>query len=271
MSRIRGVALTGDWKPEEAQLLEAALAQLPDRWLKHNRALGGFARQPKLLGAPASAPGHSKYEHASGRIVIYDKGIYSKGKIDQVQFRRSVYHELAHTLLRANPETLDRFSRQTKTDGFVDEYAKTSPEEDFADTFSEVLLYPERAAQAVPQKAAFITRLLDRARGETKEAMDKFIAAFSDEIEKTAGPVPMGLLSRLSSKIPKAPIMKGLAVGGLGGGAYLAGSHKGEEKGMSQGTAGLEQGMQQAYVAGVQRGAHAMLERIQQQMSGGQK
>lgn len=263
--QVRGVPVSGKWTKLELVALHRALEPLPDAWLSGNDRLSSFVREDVLRDAPASAPGHSKYDQNTRQIVIYDKGA-----ADLVQFRRSVYHELAHSILHSHPGLLRSFSGATASDGFVDEYAKTSPEEDFADTFSEVLLYPGRASKAVPLKTAFIHRMIDQARGEVKEAMTRFVAAFDDEIEKTAAPGP-GLLSRLgsiTSRIPKSGLARGLGIAGLaGGGSYAFGRKKGEAIGLEEGTAGLEQGMQQAYVAGVQRGAHAMLQRIQENMN----
>ncbi len=160
---IRGIDLVGEWKPDEVKEATSILAPLPKAFVELNPHFKVLERRPVLTDAPPSAPGHSKYEPESGTIVVFDKGVYHGSRIDPEQFRRSVYHELAHAIVRGNPDLLSRWSAETQHDGFVDDYARTSPEEDFADTFSECLIHGDRVRQAVPVKAAFIRKELARA------------------------------------------------------------------------------------------------------------
>ena len=199
------------------------------------------------------------YDPESGSIVVFDKGVYDGDQINAEQFRRSVYHELAHSLLQADDGLLQRWHGATNDDGFVDEYATKSPDEDFADTFSEYFLHRQQLARIAPSKVQFMSELLTEP--QEKMAM-AFLDGFVDELVKTgAARVPLSLLSRLGHMMPGAAKTVGIGAG-LGGAGYIVGRKKGEEKGIQEGAEGLEQGMEQAYSAGVQRGAQAMREMI---------
>lgn len=246
---VRGVQLDGAWKPEEKHALEVALRPIPDAWLEHNEYLRVFVRSGTLQNAPANAPGHSMYDHGARSIVLFDKGVYHDGKIDPEQFRRSVYHELAHSLLRQNPALLERWRSATAGDRFVDQYAKSGPDEDFCDTFSEALLKPNATGDLAPRKAHFIAELLaDAAGGKEKTAM--FFDGFADELLKTAMPQ----LGPLAKKIG--------GIAAVGGAGALAGHHfgkkTGERQGVQEGAAMTGDIAQRAYRVGVQRGAAAM-------------
>lgn len=160
---VRGVELEGKWSTEEVNELAKIFEPLPQQIVEDNPNLRAIIRRPVLLDAPPDAPGHSKYEPAQGAIVVFDKGVYHDGQIDHEQFRRSVYHELAHSLHHENDELLERWENETRGDGFVDDYAKTSPAEDFADTFSEYFIDGKATERAVPKKVAFIRRLITQA------------------------------------------------------------------------------------------------------------
>jgi hypothetical protein len=268
VSKIRGITLQGTWSPEEHAHLGHILAPLPAAWLEENPYIKQFVRRPVLTDGPPDAPGHSKYEPTGGSIVVFDKGVYHGEKIDPEQFGRSVYHELAHTLLRLHPDLLDRWTGQTRGDGFVDQYARTGPDEDFADTFSEFFLHTERVGRGFPRKAGFIRRLLAEAT-EEKIAME-FMNAFADELTKTAAG-PLGELGGMAIRGLRGPVGKGvLAAGAAGGGGLALGASKGREKGMMEGTAQMDEGMRAAYTMGVRRGAQAMYQQIATQMQGSQ-
>lgn len=160
---IRGVELRGEWTAREVTEATKILAVPPRAFIEANSGFKVLERQPVLLDAPPTAPGHSKYDPNSSSIVVYDKGVYDGDRIDPEQFRRSIYHELAHAIVRDNPAVLAEWTASTRNDGFIDDYAKTSPEEDLADTFSEFLIDAKRATRAVPIKAAFVRRMLTRA------------------------------------------------------------------------------------------------------------
>lgn len=160
---IRGILLQGEWTKDEVAEAKKILAPLPAAYVEKNSHFRVLERQRVLVDAPPEAPGHSKYNPPSGTIVVYDKGVYHGSRIDPEQFRRSVYHELAHAIVRQDPDLLERWKASTRGDGFVDDYAKTSPEEDWADTFSEVLIFGDRVRRVVPLKYAFVRRELARA------------------------------------------------------------------------------------------------------------
>ena len=228
--RVRGLELEGRWSTAEVTELQRFLSPLPARWLEENPNLRAIVRRPVLEDAPPSAPGHSKYEPAGGAIVVYDKGVYDGDRIDPEQFRRSVFHELAHTIVRTNPRLLAAWTASTDGAGFVDEYAKTSPEEDFADTFSEYLIDSAATRKAVPPKAEFLRCMIEQSnQPQEKSAMPmNFMHGFQDELVKVASP-GVGRLARMmrfgkpaAAAAPSAGrgIAKMLA---LGGGAAVGG------------------------------------------------
>lgn len=160
MSSFRGIRIEGDWANAEKERLPGILAAIPKRFLEDNQCIKAIIRRPVLENAPTGAPGHSKYDPGTGSIVVYDKGVYHGEEIDEEQFPRSIYHELAHAILANDKTLLARWVFETAGDGYVDEYARTSAEEDFADTFSELLIHPRETSKAVPQKARFLAGLL---------------------------------------------------------------------------------------------------------------
>ena len=205
------------------------------------------------------APGNAKWNSRTRSIVLYDKGVYHDGKLDPVQFRRSIYHELAHAILDATPGLLARWTRSTAGDGYVDEYAKTSPAEDFADSFSESLLFPREVQKRASRKFTFITGLL-KTRTE-KIAMTPMLNGFAGELLKTALHLPVGL-GRMLPKIGLGLV----GAGAVGLGGERIGEHKGEKEGFDEGIHEMQGGMRTAYTAGVQRGAVAMRDAILKQM-----
>lgn len=164
--QIRGIELVGQWSEAETKELAKIFAPLPKAFVENNEHFRVLERQPVLTDAPPQAPGHSKYDARTATIVLYDKGVYDGNRIDPEQFRRSLYHELAHSIVRQRSTLLDKWVADTWTDGFVDEYAKTSPEEDFADSFSEFFISPRATQNAVPIKFTFLRRLVTRAAFE---------------------------------------------------------------------------------------------------------
>jgi hypothetical protein len=92
----------------------------------------------------------------------------------------------------------------------------------------------------------------------------EFLEAFADELVKTAA-APEGVLHGLVRRLP------GLAAVGGGGAAvgYTLGRRKGERQGIQEGVAATGDVAQRAYRAGLQRGAEAMREAVQQ--AGGER
>ena len=231
MNEIRGIRLGGKWTPEELRELVGAMAPLPKLWVEGNPHFRSIIRRPVLTNAPPEAPGHSKYEPDDGSIVVFDKGVYHGSGIDPEQFRRSVYHELAHSIVRCIPDLIDRWAASTAKDGFVDEYAKTSPEEDFADTLSEFLIHPEQTQKRVPRKAVFLKRLIVSSNGsQEKRAMANF-ESFTDELTKTAAGGLKGMLGKL---VGSRGARVGLGLAGAGGLGAAGGHRLGEESGREE-------------------------------------
>ena len=268
--RIRGLELDGGWSTAEIRAFTQALKPLPSLWVERNPCFKRMVRQPVLTNAPASAPGHSKYEPPSAAIVVFDKGVYHGEEIDQEQFRRSIYHELAHSLIAADPELLARWKVDTRRDGVVDDYARTSPDEDFADSFSEFFLHRDQTRRRIPIKTAFLQRFLDQAGSQEKTAM--FIDGFADEMTKIAKGGLSRMLRRNAAKrsgrarTPRMPggrkMSKGLALAGgsaaagaAAGGAF--GTTAGKKKGYSEGTGDVMQVAQRARLMGRKEGVLA--------------
>ena len=263
----RGIRLLGEWSDAELQGLSRMLKPLPKHWLEDNQSLECIARRPKLMDAPPGAPGHSKYDPSSRTIVVYDKGVYHHGRIDPEQFRRSVLHELGHSILEDDASILDRWSNETKGDGFVDEYAKTSPAEDFCDTFSEFLIFHEKTKQVVPRKWRFLYNLMQQARPQEKVAMN-FINAFNDELTKVAAsPKAWSGIANMARRFLSSGAGKGaLAVGAgaIGGGAL--GLAKGKRSGYDSGTEDVGAVAQKALQIGRQQGAQIGYQYAMQQL-----
>lgn len=261
--KFREIELTGDWKPAELQELRKVFSPLPRAWVENNSSFRTLGREDVLRDGPPEAPGHSKYEPQLGAIVVYDKGVYHDGKLDSEQFHRSIYHELAHAIIRSNPGLLKAWHASTRDDGFVDEYAKTSPEEDFADTFSEYFIHNRAAKKVVPRKTAFLRNLL--AEAEEKVAMD-FMNAFSDELTKTAG-AGGGLkkILNMASRFGKSGLGKA-TMGATAGGATAGtiGFKKGDEAGFEEGTKGVRRVAMQQRMIGRREGGMAMYNYISQ-------
>jgi hypothetical protein len=275
--RLRTIILGGDWKPAEVRELTKILAPLPAAWLERNPHCRSIIRRSVLTDAPPEAPGHSKYEPADGAIVVFDKGVYHGGEIDPEQFRRSVYHELAHSIVRGDPDLLRKWTASTKGDGFIDDYAKTGPEEDFCDTFSEFFIHNDETDKHVPRKAQFIRRLLAQASRE-KVAMS-FLEGFSNELVKTARPSMKSLLSMIgrgarggaSSGMQGAGRIgmgKGLLMaGGAGAGGAAIGAGRGKKKGYAEGTDDVMDVAQRARVIGRREGVMAYHRALMEQRS----
>lgn len=277
--QIRGIDLVGDWSEPEVRELAKILAPLPESIVEDNPNFRSIHRRPVLTDAPPSAPGHSKYEPLRGSIVVFDKGVYHGSRIDPEQFRRSVYHELAHAIVRCFPSILRDWGNSTQGDGFVDDYARTSPEEDFADTFSEFLIHQKRTFEAVPRKAAFVSVLLSHLRSfkQEKVAMH-FLRGFTDELTKTAAP-GIGRLSRVmrmarrgehaaASGARGMSLGKGLAIAGgsaAGAGALgeILGARHGKKKGYEEGTSDTMDVAQRARQLGRREGVMAYHEALQ--------
>jgi hypothetical protein len=261
--KVRGLEFVGKWTPPETREAVEILRPLPSSWLEQNPHIKSIIRRSVLRNAPPEAPGHSKYEPAFAAIVVFDKGVYHDGQIDPEQFRRSIYHELGHAILRNQPSLLEQWADATRGDGFVDEYAKTSPEEDFCDTFSEFFIHNGETRKVAPKKADFMRELLDRAQRE-KVAMH-FINGFGDELIKTARP-SIGRLARMFGRSGAAPMRtpgkmsvgKGLALAGATGlvGAE-AGRRKGKKRGYSEGTGDVMQVAERARMIGRREGVLA--------------
>ncbi|MBP9824080.1 MAG: hypothetical protein KBF21_07650 [Thermoanaerobaculia bacterium] len=273
--KLRGLELVGSWPAAELAELEKIVADLPPAWVEGNPNFRFLVRRPVLENAPASAPGHSKYEPALGAIVVFDKGVYDDDRIDPEQFRRSIFHELAHSLVRSDAQLLVAWTAARGNGGFVDEYAKTSPEEDFADTFSEYLIDPVATRKAVPPKAEFIRGMLERSSAQQEKVAMNFMRGFANEIVKTAAP-GAGRLAKMmrfgrQAKPDLKPASRGIGkMLALGGGAAVGGAalgaRKGKEKGYDEGTSDVMDVAQKARMLGRKEGVMAYHQALQERL-----
>lgn len=270
--RVRDIELVGAWSQPELDLINRAFARLPAPWLEHNQCFTTLARQPKLDGAPSTAPGHSQYIPAMRKIVLYDKGVYDNGRVKAELLYRSLFHELGHTIIACRPAMLQAWQAQTAEDDFVDEYAKTNAAEDFCDTFSEFFIFPTKTKRLVPRKWYFINDLLQQANSTEKIAMS-FIPSFANELTKVAvSPgARRGLMNMLRSAAG-SKVGKGAAIAGLGilGGGSL-GVAKGRNTGYEMGTSDVANVAQKALAIGRQQGAQIGYSYAMKQMQAGQK
>lgn len=266
--KLRSIQLDGNWSKLELDALAQALRALPRRLVESNKGLVGIGREPRLRNGPPDAPGHSLYDSQSGRIVVFDKGLYHRGKIDHEQFRRSIYHEICHAFLRDRPRLLQRWQSETRGDGFVDEYAKSSPAEDICDTFSEYLLHHDKVKKLVPRKSSFIEKLLNPETQE-KTAMH-LINAFADELQKTASPAATSMLKRLAA-LAKGRGGKAVAAGGLAGGGAALGHRSGKQSGYEEGTSDVGSVARRARMMGRKEGVMAYHRALMNRMGMGRK
>jgi len=271
--KIRSLELKGKWSPQEISHLRQILEPLPDAWIESNPSIKSIIRRDVLRDAPPEAPGHSKYEPDIAAIVVFDKGVYHDGKLDPEQFKRSVCHELGHAILTSKPDIIKRWSAQTRGDGFVDEYAKTNPEEDFCDTFSEFFIHNKKTNQVTPKKAEFIQLLLDDS-GREKIAMH-FLNGFTDEMTKIARG-GMGMLARRAASggmsAGKMKALKGAALAGAGGTAgAVAGGRSGKKSGYSEGTSDVMGVAQRARLIGRREGVMAYHQALMKHQGGAGK
>lgn len=273
---VRGLTIAGKWTDFEAKKLEEALAPMPREWIELNPRLRAVHREASDASAPPDAPGHAKYDKGNASIVVFDKGVYDGDRFDWNQFRRSIYHEIAHTLIDNDPSLIQRWIHQTSNDGFVDEYAKTSPEEDVADTFSEFFIHRDKLKKLVPIKFEFINSLLRSKRQMEKESMSNFIHGLSEELTKTAkvGRILKMLAGRSAGAAVRTPgkigVGKAMLAAGAGtAGGALIGKKKGKRKGYEEGTSDVMSVAERARAIGRREGVMAYHNALLKQQKGG--
>lgn len=175
--KIENELLRGEWSDDEERVADQTLLKLPKQLTVDNPNLKSIDRSTARQGG---GPGDSQFK--DGRVVVFDKGVYdSGGKLDPDNLKRSILHELAHSVDDEVPRVFaqwralsgwrERDGKWSHDEGakFVDDYASTSPYEDWADTFSEFYLHPEIVRKRYPEKFRFIERFVGAVgRGEIK-------------------------------------------------------------------------------------------------------
>jgi hypothetical protein len=178
-----GLDFRGNWTDNERKAVQRRLDKLPPALTRDNPALRTIERKKVLKPKPPGAPGDSKYigptdQKKPGTIVLYDRGVYDgRRQIDKENLSRSVFHELAHSLDHELPGVFEQWKAisawtqrngawvaQRPGAGFVDDYAMTSPFEDWAETFQEYFIQPAAVKKRVPEKHRFIERFLAAAK-----------------------------------------------------------------------------------------------------------
>lgn len=216
--------------PELRALAEKTVSEVPGHLIGGLRSIV-LASRPASM--PKDAPGHSMYSPEKRQIVLFKEGVYDGKQLEKEQIRRSVLHEIAHHILEADASTLPRWTKDTNGEKYVDEYAKTSPDEDFADTFSEFFIHSKETRSLAPRKFQFIDELAQPPREKT--AMVNLIS-FTDEIVKLAS-TKSQIAKRLLGKAVKS---RGVQAGALAVGGATAGGAVGHEMGEDE---GFEEGL----------------------------
>jgi len=152
------------WAPAELKKLDRTLSKLPDSLVKFNPKLKAFVRAHKQA-SPPGAPGDAK--RTGSKITIYDQG--AKGDM----LPESVIHEIAHTVEHSNPVFWRRWLAasgwersggkwgHSKNPGFVYEYSKTDPREDFATALTSAILRPLTLKKISPIKSEMMAGFLE--------------------------------------------------------------------------------------------------------------
>lgn len=167
------------WDPEEIRTLSKVLSLLPSAMVSRNNNINAIVRQREYDGEYDAAPGHGMYRSVAGPeakkdyIVMYDKALRDPaGNLKAGNIAKTLIHELAHSLDDENSEKFSEWigiSGWFKEDGepwlpsrevgFLNEYSRKHPKEDFAESFTAYVLDPDRLRVVSPQKYMFMERL----------------------------------------------------------------------------------------------------------------
>jgi hypothetical protein len=165
------------WTPDEIRAVDQVVGLLPQAFVSGNANLKTIVRDREYDGEYDGAPGHGMYRESAGPdakkdyVVLYDKGVYEDGQISPGQIATTLIHEISHSLDDELPgpykEWLElsgwfteggRWHPQRDT-GFLNEYSRGHPKEDFAEAFSAYVLTPDRLERVSPLKFMFMDRL----------------------------------------------------------------------------------------------------------------
>lgn len=151
--------IKGPWRHNEVKELHKIYSKLPPSIANNNPRVRFIVRAKKLINGPPDAPGHSMYKPSNGgTLVIFDKGIYSDGKLDPILFGKSVLHELSHTVDNKIPNVFGK-------PPYITDYAGRSRKEDWAESFAEFFLHPNTLKQKAPQKYRAIKTFIGERNG----------------------------------------------------------------------------------------------------------
>jgi predicted Zn-dependent protease with MMP-like domain len=166
------------WDPEEIETLSKVLSLLPAAMVSKNGNLNAIVRQREYDGEYDQAPGHGMYRSVAGPeakkdyIVMYDKALRDEaGNLKVGNIAKTLIHELAHSLDDENSKQFSEWieiSGWFKEDGepwlpsrevgFLNQYSRKHPKEDFAESFTAYVLDPDRLKIVSPQKYMFMER-----------------------------------------------------------------------------------------------------------------
>ena len=173
------------WKAEEIRALDKVLELLPAVFVSGNANLKSFVREAEYKGEYEQAPGQGMYRESAGPeakkdyVVLYDKAFYNAaGQLDVKQLANTIVHEVSHSLDDEQPGPYQDWLKlsgwfqtnghwlPTRDLGFVDDYARGHPKEDFAETFTLYVMDPDRLRLIAPEKFLFMERLFKQGKAE---------------------------------------------------------------------------------------------------------
>lgn len=170
-----------EWDPAELQAVAEILSALPDLFVRDNPNLKSLVRESTYTGDVEEAPGGGMYRAVAGPdakkdyIVLYDKGLRDiNGNLDVYQLSRALIHELSHSLddelegpyrewLELSGWFQDNGKWLASRDaGFLNDYSRNHPKEDFAECFTAYVMQPDRLKIVAPLKYLFMEKLFEQ-------------------------------------------------------------------------------------------------------------
>ena len=171
------------WTAPEIELLDQVLSLLPEVFVSGNPNLKAIVREHEYSGDYEGAPGYGMYRESAGPkakkdyLVLYDKGAYDKqGQLDPRVMSNTVIHEISHSLDDEQPGFFQDWLKlsgwfqengawyPTRDLGFVNDYARRHPKEDFAESFTLYVMDPDRLRVMSPEKYFFMENVFEQGK-----------------------------------------------------------------------------------------------------------
>ena len=155
------------WSLAEIRSVDRAIQQLPDKFLHlatlkniFRAANGVKHKQHPDNPAMAASDYWSWLRHYPGSITMYDNLFPQSDLLSQL-----ITHEFSHHLDFTWLEKTGEYAHQafgfSAINQFVTEYAKKTPQEDFAESVSYAIYFPEKMRIEAPAKLELVTKLFD--------------------------------------------------------------------------------------------------------------